>query len=116
MTCHYIWHNGQAIDSCQFVADLLKVCGIQSNSSPSNFDPFWDPRFLDNEDKKKLSSKIEIKSLDLQIDNQFSYGEKFNTGLSEFNFLNLKGIAEYKANKNYFEFKLLDKAKNSKFS
>ena len=69
-----------------------------------------------SDDKKKLSSKIEIESLDLQIENQFSYGEKFNTGLSEFNFLNLKSIAEYKANKNYFEFKLFDKAQNSKFS
>jgi hypothetical protein len=28
----------------------------------------------------------------------------------------LKSVAEYKANKNYFEFKLLDKAQNSKFS
>ena len=69
-----------------------------------------------NKDQKKLSSKIEIESLDLQIENQFSYGEKFNTGLSEFNFLNLKSVAEYKANKNYFEFKLFDKAQNSKFS
>ena len=69
-----------------------------------------------NEDKNKLSSKIEIKSLNLQIENQFSYGEKFNTGLLEFNFLNLNGITEYKVNKNYFEFKLLDKAQNSKFS
>ena len=69
-----------------------------------------------NEDKKKLSSKIEIESLGLQIKNQFSYGEKFNTGLSEFNYLNLKSIAEYETNKNYFEFKLFDKAQNSKFS
>jgi hypothetical protein len=69
-----------------------------------------------NEDPKKLSSKIKIESLGLQIENQFSFGEKFNTGLSEFNFLNLKSVAEYKANKNYFEFKLLDKAQNSKFS
>ena len=70
----------------------------------------------DNEDQKKLSSKIEIESLGLQIENQFSYGEKFNTGLSEFNFLNLKSAAQYKANKNLFEFKLFDKAQKSKFS
>jgi hypothetical protein len=67
-------------------------------------------------DQKKLSSKIEIESLDLQIENQFSYGEKYNTGLSEFNFLNSKSFAEYKANKNYFEFKLFNKAQKSKFS
>jgi len=69
-----------------------------------------------NEDQKKLNSKIKIESLDLEIENQFSYGEKFNTGLSEFNFLNLKSITEYKATKNYFEFKLIDKAQKSKFS
>jgi hypothetical protein len=69
-----------------------------------------------NEDQKKLNSKINIESLDLQIENQFSYGEKFKSGLSEFNFLNSKSIAEYKTNKNYFEFKLFDKAQKSKFS
>ncbi len=68
-----------------------------------------------DEDQKKLSSKIKIESLDLQIENQFSYGEKFNTGLSEFNFLNSKSIISYKANKNYFEFKLFNKAQKSKF-
>jgi hypothetical protein len=69
-----------------------------------------------NEDQKKLISKIKIEDLDIQIENQFLYGEKFNTGLSEFNFLNFKSIAEYKVNKNYFEFKLFDKTQNSKFS
>ena len=69
-----------------------------------------------SEDKKKLSSKIKIESLDLVIENQFSFGEKFNTGLSVFNFLNLKSIVEYKANKNYFKFKLFNKAQKSKFS
>ena len=69
-----------------------------------------------NEDQKNLNSKIKIESLDLEIENQFSHGEKFNTGLSEFNFLNSISIAEYKTNKNYFEFKLFDKAQKSKFS
>ena len=69
-----------------------------------------------NEDQKNLNSKIKIESLDLEIENQFSHGEKFNTGLSEFNFSNSKSIAEYKTNKNYFEFKLIDKAQKPKFS
>ena len=66
--------------------------------------------------EKKLNSKINIGSLGLQLENQFSYGEELKSGLSEFNFLNSKSIAEYKTNKNYFEFKLFDKAQKSKFS
>ncbi|MDA8783287.1 hypothetical protein N9M99_01895 [Candidatus Pelagibacter bacterium] len=69
-----------------------------------------------NEEEKKLNSKINIESLNLQIENQFSYEEELKSGLSEFNFLNLKTVAEYKTNKNYFEFKLFDKAQKSKFS
>ena len=38
------------------------------------------------------------------------------SGLSYFNFLNFKSIAEYKTNKDYFEFKFFDKAQKSKFS
>jgi len=69
-----------------------------------------------NEDQKKLSSKIKIEGLDIEIENQFLYGEKYNIGSSEFNFSNLKSTAEYKANKNYFEFKLFNRAQKSKFS
>ena len=69
-----------------------------------------------NKNEKKFNLKLIIESLDLQIDNQFSYNEKVISGLSEFNYSNLKSIAEYKKNKNYFEFKLFDKAKKSKYS
>jgi hypothetical protein len=69
-----------------------------------------------NKDEKKLNSKINIESLNLQLENQFSYGEELKSGLSEFNFSNSKSIAEYKTGKNNFEFKLFDKAQKSKFS
>ncbi len=69
-----------------------------------------------DKNQKKLNSKIKIEGLDIQIENQFLYGEKYNSGLSEFNFLNSKSIAEYKTNKNYFEFKFFDKIQKSKFS
>jgi len=65
--------------------------------------------------EKKLNSKINIRSLNLQLENQFSYGEELKSGLSEFNFFNTKSIAEYKVGKNNFEFKLFDKAQKSKF-
>ena len=69
-----------------------------------------------NQDQKKLNSKINIDSLSLQIENQFLYGGEFKLGLSEFNFLNIKSVAEYKSGKNNFEFKYFDKAQKSKFS
>jgi len=69
-----------------------------------------------NLDKKKLISKIDIESLSLKLENQFSYGKKIKSGLSKFNFLNSKSVIEYKTNKNYFEFKIFDNAQKSKFS
>ena len=68
-----------------------------------------------DKNKKKLNLKLNIESLGLQLENQFSYSEKFILGLSELNYSNLKSVAEYKTNKNYFEFKLYDKAQKSKF-
>ena len=68
-----------------------------------------------NENEKQINSKINMESLSLQIENQFSYGEELKTGLSEFNFLNSKTIAEYEVRKNYFEFKLFDKVQKSKY-
>jgi hypothetical protein len=55
-----------------------------------------------NEEQKKLNSKINIGSLNFQLKNQFSYGEELKSGLSEFNFLKSKSIAEYKAGKKLF--------------
>jgi hypothetical protein len=69
-----------------------------------------------NVDEKKLNSKINIGSLNLQLENQFSYGEELKLGLLGFNFLNSKSIAEYKVSRNDLEFKLFDKTQKSKFS
>ena len=69
-----------------------------------------------DKNKKKLSSKINIESLNLQLENQFSNGEKYISGSTEFSFLNLKSLAQYKTNKDYFEFKIFDKEQKSKFS
>jgi hypothetical protein len=69
-----------------------------------------------NEEEKKLNSKIDIGSLNLQLENQFSYGDELKSGLLELNKLNSKSIAEYRVSKNNFEFKLFDKAQKSKFS
>jgi hypothetical protein len=69
-----------------------------------------------NENEKKLSSKVNLESLNLQLENQFFYGKSFKFGLSEFDFLNSKSFLEYKVNRNNFEFKIFNKSQKSKFS
>jgi hypothetical protein len=73
-------------------------------------------KLFNNKDEKKFNLKINIETLNFQLENQFLYGEVLKSGSSEFNFLNSKSVAEYKAGKNNFEFKLFDKAQKSKFS
>ena len=69
-----------------------------------------------NEEEKNLISKINIERLNLQLENQFSYGEESKLGLSKFNFLNFESVVQYKKTKDNFEFKLFNEAQNSKFS
>ena len=73
-------------------------------------------KLFKNKDEKKLYTKIDIDSLRLQAENQFSYDGDFIFGLLEFNILNTRSIVEYKTDKNLFEFKLFDNGHKSKFS
>ena len=103
------------IINANYVYDLNESKNILYSKNKILNLPYSIELFTDKE-KKTLNSKINLESLRLQIENQFLDGEEFNSGLSRFNFLNLKSIAEYKSNKNYFEFKLFNDAQNSKFS
>ena len=103
------------IKNAKYIYDLKESKNI-FYSKNNIFNLPYSIELSNNKGKKKLNSKINIENLNLQIENQFSYGKKFNSGLSEFNYLKTKSIAEYKANKNFFEFKLSDKALKSKFS
>jgi len=86
------------------------------NSKNNIFNLPYSVEFSNNQEEKKINTKIKIESLNLQLENQFLYGEELKTGLSEINFLNSKSVAEYKVGKNYFEFRLFDKAQKSKLS
>jgi hypothetical protein len=68
-----------------------------------------------NEEEKKLNSKINIRSLNLQLENQISYGEELKSGLSEFNFLKSKSIANIKLAKIILNSNYLIKLKNQNF-
>jgi hypothetical protein len=103
------------IESAKYIYDAKEFKNILFSKN-NIFNLPYSMELSNNEEEKKLNSKINIRSLNLQIENQFSYGEELKSGLSEFNFLKSKSIAEYKASKNNFEFKLFDKAQKSKFS
>ena len=102
------------ITSANYIYDPKKsknVLNIKNNI----FNLAYSIELFNDEDEKKLNSKINIDSLSLQLENQFSYENELKIGLLDFNFLNSKGIAEYKISKNNFEFKLFDKTQKSKF-
>ncbi|MDB3974901.1 hypothetical protein N9430_01690 [Candidatus Pelagibacter sp.] len=102
------------IESAKYFYDPKKFKNILFSKN-NIFNLPYSMELSNNEEEKKLNSKINIRSLNFQLENQFSYGKELKSGLAEFNFLKSKSIAEYKARKNIFEIKLFDKAQKSKF-
>jgi hypothetical protein len=103
------------IESAKYIYDPKQFKNILYSKN-NIFNLPYSIELSNNDEKKKLYSKINIESFGLKLENQILYGEELKSGLLEFNKLNSKSIAEYKAGKNYFEFELFDKAQKSKFS
>jgi hypothetical protein len=103
------------IESAKYIYDPKEFKNILYSKN-NIFNLPYSIELSNNEDEKKLYSKINIGSLNLWLENQFSYRGELKSGLSELNFLNSKSVIEYKIDKNKFEFKLFDKAQKSKFS
>jgi len=103
------------IESAKYIYDPKQFKKILYSKN-NIFNLPYSMELSNNPEEKKLYSKINIESFGLQLENQISYGEELKSGLLEYNKLNSKNIVEYKAGKNYFEFKLFDKAQKSKFS
>jgi hypothetical protein len=103
------------IESAKYIYDPKESKNILYSKN-NIFNLPYSLELFNNEDEKKLNSKINIGSLNFQLENQFSYAEELKSGSSEFNFLNSKSIMEYKVGKDNFEFKLFDKTQKSKFS
>jgi hypothetical protein len=103
------------IESAKYIYDPKELKNILYSKN-NIFNLPYSMKLSNNKDEKKLNSKINIETLNLQLENQFLYGEELKSGSSEFNFLKSKSFREYKAGKNNFEFKLFDKAQKSKFS
>jgi hypothetical protein len=103
------------IESAKYIYDPKQFKNILYTKN-NVFNLPYSMELFNDEVEKKLNSIINLESFSLQLENQISYGEELKSGFLEFNKLNSKGIAEYKSGKNYFEFKLFDKAQKSKFS
>ena len=103
------------IESAKYIYDPKELKNILYSKN-NIFNLPYSMELSNNEDEKKINSKINIETLNLQLKNQFLYGEELKSGSLEFNFLKSKSVAEYKVGKNNFEFKLFDKAQKSKFS
>jgi hypothetical protein len=103
------------IESAKYIYDPKEFKNILYSKN-NIFNLPYSMEVSNNQDEKKLNSKINIETLNLQLENQFLYGKEFKLGLSELYFLNSKSVVEYKSGKNDFEFKLFDKAQKSKFS
>ncbi len=103
------------IESAKYIYDLKESKNILYSKN-NIFNLPYSMEVSNNQETKKLNSKINIETLSFELENQFLYGKEFKLGLSELNFLNSKSIVEYKLGKDNFEFKLFDKAQKSKFS
>jgi len=63
-----------------------------------------------NEDKSKILSEINIDLIKLKIKNELNLDKDIRIGKSEFNINKIKHFADYKIEKNYFNFQISDKA------
>ena len=70
---------------------------------------------IDDEDKKKLYSKLNLDFAKLQIENIFNYDQETKSGLANLFFNKKKSSVNYKINKNFFEFDYYDELEKKKF-
>ncbi len=69
-----------------------------------------------NKDKEKILSKINLKFLKLQIENQFNYTNGIKKGTTDFTYNKNKSKATYELNKNFFIFNFFDKLVKPNFA
>ncbi len=73
-------------------------------------------KVINNEDEKKLFTKLNIDFAKLQIENIFNYNSDIKLGSSILFFNKKKSIVNYKTNKDFFEFIYFDELDKKKFS
>ena len=76
------------------------------------FNIFYDLKLSNDISKKKLVSKLNLKLLKLEIDNQLNYSEELKTEKLNLVKNNLKSFVTYETNKNFFKFNFFNKLEN----
>ena len=73
-------------------------------------------KVINYEKKKKLYTKINLDTINLQIENMHNYAEEIKSGSAHLLLNKIKSSVEYKTNNNFFEFNYFDKSDSQKFS
>ena len=79
------------------------------------FNTHFSLEVIDDEDKKKIYSKLNLDFAKLQIENIFNYDLETKSGLANLFFNKKKSSVNYKINKNFFEFDYYDELEKKKF-
>ena len=85
------------------------------NSNNKIFNIPYQIKLYDNKEENKFISKLKLKFLKFQIENEHDYSKELKTGTVSMILNKNKSIANYKTDKNFFEFNLFDKIENQKF-
>ena len=71
---------------------------------------------IQNDNNKKiLYTNLSVNPFRLRVQNEHNYNNEIKIGVSQFYYNNLKSIASYKGNKNFFEFNYSDKSEKPNF-
>ena len=70
---------------------------------------------IDNKDKKKLDTNLNLSSLGLKIENIHNYNDEIKSGSTILNFKKVKSFVNYKINKNFFEYSYYNNLDKNKF-
>ena len=86
------------------------------NSDNEIFNLPYSIQIQNDNDKKILYTNLLIKPFRLKVQNKHNYSFQTKKGVSQFYYNNLKSIASYNGNKNFFEFNYSDKSENPDFN
>ena len=70
---------------------------------------------INQKDKKKLDTKLNLGSIGLKIENTNNYGYEIKSGSTTIHYKKNKNFVNYKANKNFFEFSYYNDLEKKKF-
>ncbi len=85
------------------------------HSNNEIFNVPYEIKLVNDIKQKKLFSEVSISLFKLKLENELFYADEVYHGKTDIIYNKIKSIFTYKTNKNFFEFKILDKLENPKF-